>query len=91
MTTKNYNPHSLSEISDYSSIKTLTRAILIAVGTGTILMAGMVAPNAVQILKPFLKNGKRSNHERERIRQAIKALHRRRLIAYQERGNETYI
>lgn len=81
----------LREIHDYSSVKTLTRGILIAIGIGTVLAAGLIAPNAIQILKPFLKQGKRSNYERERIRQAVKALHRRRLIVYKERGNETYI
>jgi len=55
-----YNFSSLREISDYSLIKTLTQAISIAVGAGTVLVAGLVAPNAVQILKPFLKDGRRA-------------------------------
>lgn len=81
----------LREIHDYSSLKTLTRGILVAIGMGSVLAAALVAPNAIQILKPFLKRGRRSNYERERIRQAIRALHRRRLVVYKERYNETYI
>lgn len=85
---------SLRGISSQSSVKTLTRAILLAVGIGAILTTALLAPNAVQMFGSFFKQGRqgrRRNYERERIRQAIKALHRRQLIVYTERGNDTYI
>lgn len=78
-------------INNHSKAKTLTKAILLTIGTGTVLMAALVAPNAVQILQPLLGESKRKNYERERIRQALRALHKRRLIEYVERKNETYV
>ncbi len=81
----------LYEIKNYLHVKTLTKAILIALGTGTVVVMALMAPNALQIFKPFLGNGRRSNHERERIRQALRALRERRLIEYVERGDKMYL
>lgn len=81
----------LRAISSYTKVKTLTKAILMTIGTGTILIAAIVAPNAIQILQPLLGKGRRKNYERERIRQALRALHQRHLIEYVERNHETYV
>ncbi len=81
----------MRSIHDYSKVKTLTKAILISLGTGTILVAAIVAPNALEILKPFLGEGRRKNYKRERIRQALRTLQQRRLVEYIERGQKTYI
>lgn len=76
---------------DYSKITTLTKAILVTVGFGTMLVAALVAPNAIQILKPFLGEGRRKDHERKRIRQALTALRNRRIIEYFEKGGHAYL
>lgn len=81
----------LGETPDWSAVKTLTRAILVVIGTGALVATALVAPNIIQVLGPFLKRGKRTNYERERIRQAMRALHRRRLVGYKERNGVTYI
>ncbi|MBI3442477.1 MAG: hypothetical protein HY007_01815 [Candidatus Sungbacteria bacterium] len=83
--------NSLRSIHDYSKVKTLTKAVLVALGMGTVLAAAIVAPNALEILKPFLGEGRRKNYERERIRQALRTLHKRRLVEYVERGQKTYM
>ncbi|MBI4225022.1 MAG: hypothetical protein HY617_01705 [Candidatus Sungbacteria bacterium] len=82
---------SLRTIHDYSKVKTLTKAILVVLGTGTILATAVIAPNAVQILKPFLGERGRKNRERERIHQALRTLQRRRLIEYIERDQKIHI
>lgn len=79
---------SLRQINHPLAIKTLTKAILIAIGTGTVIAMALMAPNAIQILKPFLGKGKRKDHDTKRIRQALAALKRRRLIAYTEKNGE---
>ncbi len=81
----------LHEIKNYLHVRTLTKAILIVLGTGTALAMALMAPNALKVLKPFLGGGRRSNHERDRIQRALRALHRRRLIEYRERGNKMYL
>ncbi len=82
---------SVYSIHHYSKVKTLTKAVLVTLGMGTILAAAIVAPNALEVLKPFLGKGRRKNYERERVRQALRTLHKRRLVEYIERGQKTYI
>lgn len=69
---------------DYKKIKTLTKAVLVTLGVSTMLLTALVAPNAIQALRPFLRRGKRKNYERERIKQAVQALKRRRLVEFIE-------
>ena len=83
--------HTLKNTDRYAKAKTLTKAILMIVEVGTILAMALMAPNALQILKPFLGQGKRKDHERKRIRQALDALHRQEMLEYFEKRGKTYL
>ncbi len=84
-------PHGFKKPLDYSKIATLTKAILLTIGLGTVLATALIAPNAVQLFKPFLGQGKRKNHERKRIHQALAALRQKRVVEYFEKGGDAYI
>ena len=86
-----YMPHQFQKPIDYSKIATLTKAILLTIGLGTVLATALIAPNAVQIFRPFLGQGRRRDHERKRIKQALAALRRRRIVEYFEKGGDAYI
>ena len=73
------------------TVNTLTKAILLTLAVGALLTTAILAPNAVQLFKPFLKNGKRSNYDRERVRVALRSLERRGLITDRERNGKREI
>ena len=81
----------LKDTKRYAKVKTLTKAILVIIGTGTVVAMALMAPNTLQILKPFLGQGKRKDHERKRIRQTLNALGRQEIIDSFEKRGKTYL
>ena len=70
------------------NLKTLTSAILFIAGVGALTFVALCAPNALQMLKPFLRNSRSDGHfERKRIRQALERLANRRFIEIHQKGN----
>lgn len=73
------------DIKKYPSVKTLTNAILVTLGLSVVLMVAIMAPNAIQVFKPFLRTkGRRSNYRQTRIRESLRSLEKRHLIEYLE-------
>ncbi|MEK7541875.1 MAG: hypothetical protein AAB533_03435 [Patescibacteria group bacterium] len=75
----------------YSTVKTLTKAILVVIGVGVVVSMAVMAPNAIQILKPFLGSGKRKDHDRKRLRQALGSLCDQKLVESFRRKREVYL
>ena len=73
------------------NIHSLTKALLVTVGVGTVLAMALMAPNTLQILKPFLGRGTRKDHERKRIRQALDALHKQKMLERIEKNGNVYL
>ncbi len=72
-------------------VKTLGKGILLILTSGALLTTAIVAPNALQLLKPFLRKGKRSNYAKERIRKTMNSLVQRGLISHTVRHGGTAV
>ncbi len=72
--------------------KSLTREILFIAAAGPILLSSLFVPNAVQILKPFVKWRKNWDKiDRRLIHNAIKRLNQKRFIELVDKTGELYI
>lgn len=74
--------------------KSLAHALLAIAAIGGVALVAIMAPNAFQILGQRHRKTDwwtRREYERRRIREALERLHQRRLVAYEERGKETYL
>lgn len=71
--------------------KKLTKAVLLAIAAGAVTIAALMAPNALQMFRPFIRSTKRSNDERERVRRALARLRARRLIEVEWKGDRAML
>lgn len=75
----------------HQKVVSLTKAILVTIGIGTIVAMALMAPNSLQILKPFLGRGTRKDHERKRIRQAIQSLRAQGMVERVKKNGAMYL
>lgn len=71
--------------------RTLAQAVLLAVIGGAVVAAALMAPNALQAFRPFIRSRRRPNEERERIRVALRRLKERRLVRVDWKGEEAFL
>jgi len=72
--------------------KSLTRDILLIAAAGPIILASLFLPNAPQMLKPLIKWHKNwGKIKRQRVKEAINRLNRKRLIELTQKGDNLYI
>ncbi|MDP3004167.1 MAG: hypothetical protein Q8N43_01525, partial [Candidatus Azambacteria bacterium] len=72
--------------------KSLTREILFIAAAGPIILASLFLPNAPQMLKPLVKWHKNwGKIKRQRIKEAIRRLNRKRLVELIQKGDNLYI
>ena len=72
--------------------RSLTADILLIAVAGPIILASLFLPNAPQMLKPLIKWHKNwGKIKRQRIKEAIRRLNRKRLIELTQKGNHLYI
>lgn len=83
--------HTLRTSLNHPKIISLTKAILVTIGMGTLLAMALVAPNSLQILKPFIGRGTRKDHERKRIRQAIQSLRVQGMVERVRKNSAVYL
>lgn len=69
----------------------LTTAVLMVVAGGAVTAAALIAPNALQAFRPFIRSKTRSNEERERVRKALARLRERRLVEVEWRGDKAIL
>ncbi|MBI4132017.1 MAG: CRISPR-associated endonuclease Cas2 [Candidatus Sungbacteria bacterium] len=73
-------------------MRKLTKAILLIIAAGTITAAALMAPNTLQIFRPFIRSTRRSSSdERDRIRRALARLRARRLVSVEWKGDEALL
>ena len=78
----------------YLRAKSLAHALLTVVALGGVAFVVLVAPNALQILGRQYGRDEwwsRREAERRRVHEALERLRRKRLVAYDEKGKETFI
>ena len=72
--------------------KSLTKEILFMAAAGPIILSTLFLPNAAQMLKPLIRWRKNWNKiDRHLIRNAIKRLNNKRLVALTQKGDNLYI
>ncbi len=72
--------------------KSLTKEILFIAAAGPIILSSLFLPNAPQMLKPLIKWRKNWNKiDRHLIRNAIKRLNNKRLVALTQKSDNLYI
>jgi len=72
--------------------KSLTKEILFMAAAGPIILSSLFLPNAPQMLKPLIKWRKNwGKVDRHLIRNAIKRLNNKRLVALTQKGDNLYI
>lgn len=81
----------MTVMGSYPTAKKLTKAILLVIAAGVMTAAALMAPNALQAFRPFIRSTKRSNDERERIRRALARLRARRLVTVEWKGDRAIL
>lgn len=72
--------------------KSLPADILLIAAAGPIILASLFLPNAPQIVKPLVRWHKNWGEiKRQRIKEAIRRLNRKRLIELTQKGDNLYI
>jgi CRISPR-associated endonuclease Cas2 len=66
------------------------KAVLSSIAVTGILSVGLVAPNALQLLKPFIK-GKTHRRSLASVNQAVSRLRKQRLIYFENTGKGTFV
>lgn len=72
-------------------VRKLTKAVLLVVAAGAVTAAALMAPNALQVFRPFIRSTRRSNDERERVRRALARLRARRMVTVEWKGDEAFL
>jgi len=72
--------------------KSLTKEILFIAAAGPIILSSLFLPNAPQMLKPLIKWHKNwGKIKRQRIKEAVRRLNKKRLVEITQKGNDLYI
>ena len=72
--------------------ESLTAEVLFIAAAGPIILASLFLPNAPQMLKPLIKWHKNwGKIKRQRVKEAINRLNRKRLIELTQKGDNLYI
>ncbi len=71
--------------------KEVVKAILAAIGVAAVIVAVATTPNIALLLKPLIEHGRRRQFRKRSIEQAVRRLHKQRLIEFAEKGGKTSV
>jgi len=79
-------------LGDITRGRKLTQAVLIVIAGGAVLLTALIAPNALQLFRPFIRGQRRrTNEDRDRVQKALRRLSQRRFVAIEWKGDDAIL